>query len=117
MKAISLLLLLAGCASHVPEKDEHDWVREPMASLAAKMRDCYLNSSNYIKNPDSIILTKIEFDIQKDGSTTDHKVIESSLKDEKFKACLVTNLKELKYPPQKEVIGVTQPYNFYPRKP
>ncbi len=117
MKAISLFILVAACASHHPKEDPHDFIRTPLLAKVSGMRDCYMNSSHYLKNEGAEIRTKIEFEIQKDGSTTDHKILESSLNDEKFKQCLVSNLKSLKYPPQTEVLVIEQPFNFFPRKP
>ncbi len=116
MKAISLLLLISACASRVKE-EPYDFIRGPLLAKAPEMRECYLQSSNYLNNPGAEIKTNIEFELQLDGSTTDHKVIQSSLKDEKFSKCLVSKLKTLKYPPQKESVIVEQAFNFYPRKP
>lgn len=115
MKAISLLLIVAACSSNRPKVDPHSWITEPLLKLSPEMRNCYLNTSHYISKSGEPIRTVVEFDIQKDGSTSDHKVKESTLQDEKFKACMISKLKTLKYPPQTEVIGITQPYNFFPR--
>ncbi len=119
MKAISLLVifLFVSCASKKEPVDPYDFVSRPLLAKLPAMRECYLNSPNYINNPDTEIRTIIEFEIQKDGTTVGHKVSESSLKDEKFKQCLVNNLKDLKYDPQPEPLIVDQPFNFYPRKP
>ena len=120
MKAIRLLFLITlifSCASKRPPEDPYDFIGAPLLAKLPAMRECYINSPNYIRNPDSEIRTNIEFEIHKDGTTSDHKVTESSLKDEKFKQCLVNNLKDLKYAPQPEPLIVDQPFNFYPRKP
>lgn len=118
MKAISFLIVLVACASQRPkEQDPYHFLQAPMIAKVPQMRDCYMNSPNYIKNPDTEIQTKIEFDLELDGSTTKHKVVESSLKDRKFEECLVSKLKDLKYPPQKESVTIIQRFNFFPRRP
>ncbi len=119
MKAISLLVLLAmvACSSRRQPEDPYHFLQAPLLAKVPEMRECYTNTSNYLKNQDAEIKTKIEFELQLDGSTTDHKIIDSSLKDEKFNKCMISKLQTLKYPPQKESIVITQTFNFYPRKP
>lgn len=116
MKAISLLFLLFSCATKPPE-DPYDFIKGPLMAKVPELRDCYMNSRNYLKNPGAEIRTKVEFDLNLDGTTSAHKVLESSLKDPKFDQCVVTKLKTLKYQPQKEAIIVEQAFNFYPRNP
>lgn len=119
MKAISLLtlIILASCASKRPPEDPYDFIGRPLLAKLPAMRECYINSPEYLKNPGAEIRTVIEFEIQKDGTTIDHKVKQSSLNDEKFKLCMIKNMKDLKYAPQPEALIVDQPFNFYPRKP
>lgn len=117
MKAISLLflLLLVACASE--PKDPYAFIGQGLQGKAPELRECYLNSPNYLRNPGAEIRTKVEFDLELDGTTTNHKVLESSLADKKFDQCLVDKLKSLKFVPQKESVIIEQAFNFYPRKP
>lgn len=115
MKAISLLILIVACSSREP-KDPYAFIGQGLQSKAPELRECYMSSPNYLRNEGAEIRSKIEFELQLDGTTTNHKVLDSSLKDKKFDDCLVTKLKSLKYPPQKESVIVEQAFNFYPRK-
>lgn len=115
MKAISLLIILVACASKEP-KDPFAFIGEGLQKKASELRECYMNSPNYLQNPGAEIRSKIEFELQLDGSTTDHKVLSSSLNDKKFDNCLVSKLKTLRYAPQKESVIIEQAFNFYPRK-
>ena len=119
MKAISLLLLLltASCSSRRQPEDPYDFLQQPLLAKTPEFRECYTNTSSYIQNQDAEIRTKVEFELQLDGSTTNHKILESSLKDENFNKCMISKLKTLKYPAQKESIVIVQTFNFYPRKP
>lgn len=82
MKAISLLLLIAACASNRPPEDPYAFLQGPLKAKVPQMRECYVNSPHFLKNSDLEIKTKLEFEVEKDGSTMNHKVIESSINDE-----------------------------------
>lgn len=114
MKAISLLLFLAACAS--PKEDLAKIAEVPLIGKHPGIRECYLNSSNYLKNPGSEVMMKVEFEVEKDGTTSNHKVISSSLADQKFQKCVASSLSTLNYPPQKEPFIVEQTFTLAPGK-
>ncbi len=114
MKAISLLILLAACAS--PKEDLAKVAEVPLIGKHPGIRECYFDSPNYLKNPGAEVGMKVEFEVNQDGTTKDHKVLSSTLPDEKFKKCIVDSLRSLQYPPQKEAFIVEQSFTLSPGK-
>ncbi len=115
MKAISLLIFLVACASK-PAEDPEKAIALPLLGKHPGIRECYTDTTYYIKHPDAKVMMKVEFEVQKDGSTTDHKMLASTVPDEKFQTCIVDSLKSLLYPPQKEVFIVEQSFTLSPGK-
>lgn len=115
MKFVLIFIMIASCSSHPPE-DPAKAIALPLLGKHPGIRECYTDTNYYIKNPGAEVLLKVEFEVQKDGSTTDHKMLASTVPDEKFKKCIVDSLKSLLYPPQKEVFIVEQTFTLSPGK-
>lgn len=115
MKAISLLFLVIACASN-PQVDQAKEIALPLIGKHPGIRECYTSTTHYIQNPEAEALLKVEFEVQKDGTTTEHKMLASSVPDQKFKTCVIESLKSLMYPPQKEVFIVEQSFTLRPGK-
>ncbi len=114
MKAISLLILLAACSSHEPK---YDPIRTVMETKQDEYRSCFLESESYKgrdTNEKGVVM--VAFTIDKDGKVTDEKIAETAFKDPSFHACLLEQIRGLKFTPPKDggYIEVLQPINFYP---
>lgn len=115
MKAISLLIFLIACSSKAPQ-DPITAIEVPLIGKHPGIRECYMNTSEYIKNPGSEAQVKVEFDVRNDGSTADHKIISSSVQESRFQKCIISSLRTLKYPPQNETFIVEQSFTLTPGK-
>lgn len=115
MKAISLLLLIAACATH-PKEDPTKAIALPLIGKHPGIRTCYTNSAQYIRNEGADALVKVEFEVSKDGTTSAHKILSSTVPEKKFQDCIVSSLSTLKYPPQSEPFIVEQTFTLTPDK-
>ncbi len=114
MKAISFLLILGACASNEPK---YDPIRTTLESKQDEYRSCFLESESYKgRDTDERGVVKVAFTIDKDGKVTDEKIAETAFKDPSFHACLLEQIRGLKFTPPKDggYIEVLQPINFYP---
>jgi hypothetical protein len=100
MKVISLLLILAACASH--QENSSDQIRASLLRLDGQLHQCYEESDTYMRREDATV--NYQFTIRPDGMTTDHKVLEQTPKDPNFSACFKMIMKNLKF---------TRPLNGY----
>jgi hypothetical protein len=115
MKAISLLIILVACATQ-PAEDPAKAIALPLLGKHPGIRECYTNTTYYVKNSEAEVLLKVEFEIAKNGSTSGHKMLASTLPDAKFQKCILDSLETLMYPPQKEEFIVEQSFSLSPRK-
>ena len=115
MKAISLLLILAACASQ-PKEDPEKAIAVPLIGKHPGIRECYTNSSSYLRNEGAEAMLKVEFEVNKDGSTMNHKMLSSTVNEPRFHACIINSLKTLRYPPQNEPFIVEQSFTLTPDK-
>lgn len=114
MKAISLLFLLIACATP-PKETPEEAMAKPMVGKHPGIRNCYTKTTHYVNDPDSGVTVKVEFDVAKNGDTSNHKVLSSTLADEKFKKCVVESLSTLKYPPNGEDFIIEQTFTLAPK--
>jgi TonB family protein len=112
MKAISLLLILLGCASHQEKNKPFDSVMSPVEAKARHYRQCYEESDSLSQKKEGKI--KINFLISALGKVENVTFLESDFKDANFHACLQDIIKSLKYLPFEDgkSVNVVFPFNF-----
>ena len=116
MKVVFLVLtLLTACSSNQPRPYTADpeGIRQRMIDELPELRKC--STQNSI---DKKIESKLSFVIQSDGSTSDHKIIESSSADKELEDCVLRKAAKFKFQPVPDGGNITikQPFNYW-RKP
>lgn len=117
MKAVSLLLILAGCAGYERKISDHP-IQGPLEARYESYRQCYLESEIY-KGPNNTPPggMKIKFLINETGKVTTAMIQENTMpKDPNFEACVLGQIKVIQFPEVKAVTEVIQPLNFLPVK-
>jgi len=117
MKGISFLslFLLVACRSPQPK---HHPIETPIESKHDEYRSCFLESESYKgRNTVENGVVAVSFTINQDGKVINAKIAESAFKDANFHACLLDQIRSLKFglPKDGKNIDVVRPINFYPR--
>lgn len=110
MKAISLLLLLAACATH----EDH---MSSEARLQRHLQQCYLESDSLTNLKSGRI--KFGLEMKSEGTVKTVKILESAFKDDRnLEACVTGIMKQafMKPPIKDQDFEVIQSINFVPKK-
>jgi hypothetical protein len=87
MKAISLLLLLAACATHEPDTS-------PTAKFNRQLQQCYEESDSINETPPISGSMTYRLDVKKDGTVKAADILKSDFKkDRNFEACITGQMK------------------------
>lgn len=116
MKAISLILLilfLASCSSQKDKKDNS--INSKLNSRQASYRQCYIESDSYQGRQDNTTgRVIVSFLINNDGQVKDASISQSDYKDPNFHACLLDQVRQIKFDEVKNELVVEQPIRFVP---
>ncbi|MFP5386987.1 MAG: TonB family protein [Bacteriovoracia bacterium] len=114
MKVISFLtlLILFSCA----HKEAVHPIEGPLNAKQFNYRQCYLESNSFKGRasppPGQMI---VSFKITKEGKVEDEKILESTFaKDPNFEACVLDQIRQVKFGKFDTTTEVTQPINFIP---
>jgi TonB family protein len=115
MKAISLLIFLLFSCSH--QSKTSNLIDDPLIAKQEKYRQCYLESNSYKGRTDeSLGIVKVKFLINKEGQVKNATVTESDFKDPNFHACILDQIRQIKFDPLETETEVHQPISFIPVK-
>jgi hypothetical protein len=99
MKAISLLsafILVSACSSQNPTEVKS--VSDSLLSKRDEFRSCYLESESYGgRNEVTEGKVQVNFTISPDGTPTNGKIASSDFKDASLHACLLEQLRGIKF--------------------
>lgn len=115
MKVINFLLLITfiSCAA-TPKEDP---IQGPLEARQEKFGQCYFESNSYqgreAKNQ-GIVMT--EFIITREGAVKEAKIKNSDFKDSNLHACLLDQIRKIKFQKLAEETVVHQPITFAPVK-
>lgn len=114
MKVISLLLFVIACSSL--RKDVPDQYQSVFLSKYEDYRICYLASKSFQeRNSDGRVRIVVGVTIQKDGTVSEERIIKSEVVDQSLFQCILSHVHDLRFQPQKSVIDLSQPINFFPK--
>jgi|GEM_PF-3425216 TonB family protein len=116
MKAISLILLallLASCSS--PQAKNDSPIDSKLHARQASYRQCYIESDSYQGKQDKTIgRVTVRFLISKEGLVKDASISQSDFKDANFHACLLDQIRQIKFDKVENELDVVQPIRFTP---
>lgn len=116
MKVISLILLvmlLMSCStSKVKEESSID---SKLHARQNSYRQCYVESDSYQGKQDQTIgRVTVTFLISNEGAVKDERISQSDYKDPNFHACLLDQIRQIKFANVENELEVVQPIRFTP---
>lgn len=112
MKVTSFIFILFtfGCA-HKAE----DPIKGPLDRRSEAFRQCYYESDSYLgkdANPPGSMM--VSFTVTEEGKVADEKIVKSSFKDPSLHACILDQIRRVRFGKLKTQTEVYQPINFIP---
>jgi TonB family protein len=115
MKVTSLLALtifLVSCVTSAPKPHP---ISGPLSSRQASYRQCYVESDLYQGRQDKTVgNVSVKFTVTDSGDVKDASIAQSDFKDANFHACLLDQVRRIKFTDVKEETAVNQPIRFTP---
>jgi TonB family protein len=115
MKGISFFIVLTflGCGA-LPKEDP---VQGPLSSRQESYRQCYVESDSYQGKEDSAKGTVVvNFIVTTAGKVKEAKILKSDFKDANLHACLLDQIRQIKFHEFKTETVMDQPIHFHPVK-
>jgi hypothetical protein len=116
MKGIKFftLFLFLSCANKPVDKTT---VAGTLDAHSESFRQCFLESDSYMgRHAQDAGKIDVVFMIDPKGRVQEEKIAETTFKDANLHACMLGQLKRIKFPKRSEAVALKMPLNFYRRQ-